>query len=164
MLAGGRWSRILAVLNTFCGALSSGLYRPLPAGSTTAFNNSPQSAGNCPKTLCNAGVPAGKKKLQRRALPARRRRYKAQMHPFSEFWDSLAGVTNPNRIAFLPTFMTHTQTERTQRETEPQRSQKGKRNSFSCSSVNSVTSVAENSVRSVAQTPKRFRKLVKIWW
>src|SRR3990172_2857984 len=109
MLAGGRWSRILAVLNTFCGALSSGLYRPLPAGSTTAFNNSPQSAGNCPKTLCNAGVPAGKKKLQRRALPARRRRYKAQMHPFSEFWDSLAGVTNPNRIAFLPTFMTHTQ-------------------------------------------------------
>ena len=92
MLAGGRWSRILAVLNTFCGALSSGLYRPLPAGSTTAFNNSPQSAGNCPKTLCNAGVPAGKKKLQRRALPARRRRYKAQMHPFSEFWDSLADV------------------------------------------------------------------------
>ena len=104
MLAGGRWSRILAVLNTFCGALSSGLYRPLPAGSTTAFNNSPQSAGNCPKTLCNAGVPAGKKKLQRRALPARRRRYKAQMHLFSEFWDSLVGATNRSHalvFAFL---------------------------------------------------------------
>ena len=101
MLAGGRWSRILAVLNTFCGALSSGLYRPLPAGSTTAFNNSPQSAGNCPKTLCNAGVPAGKKKLQRRALPARRRRYKAQMHLFSELWDSLAGATKRKCSSFL---------------------------------------------------------------
>src|SRR3990172_7554833 len=75
---------------------------------TVYFEQCPPEAGNCPKNLCTAGVPAGKKKLQRRALPARRRRYKAQMHPFSEFWDSLAGVTNPNRIAFLPTFMTHT--------------------------------------------------------
>ena len=60
-----------------------------------------RDAGYCPKTLCNAGVPAGKKKLQRRALPARRRRYKARMHLFSEFWDSLAGATKRKCSSFL---------------------------------------------------------------
>ena len=63
------------------------------------------SAGDCPKTLCSAGVHAGQTRIPRRVRPARRRRYKTQMQLFSEFSDSNPGATNRNQASSLPCFV-----------------------------------------------------------